>query len=231
MKKHQKQIFTLTVTLVFATTALLLTGLSEAGKPEKPNPEMDMLQDIYDIVLDTNSKIDPEPCEPEQVVGVPKTGQTISYGIGDDGDLQKGIAWPDPRFTDNSDGTVTDNLTGLIWLQNANCDGVKNWNDALTFCNMLSSGQCGLTDGSNEWRLPNIKELNSLIDFSNVDPPLPSGHPFDNVFETYWSSTTYAGNTPTGMTYAWTVRLDTYYVSYGQTLQNGQYVWCVRNGN
>jgi len=45
---------------------------------------------------------------------VAKTGQTTSYSTGDDGDLEKDVAWPNPRFTNNSDGTVTDNLTGLI---------------------------------------------------------------------------------------------------------------------
>ena len=52
-----------------------------------------------------------------------KTGQTVSYALGDDGDLQKGVMWPVPRFTDNGSGTVTDNLTGLIWLKDANCFG------------------------------------------------------------------------------------------------------------
>jgi len=56
---------------------------------------------------------------------VPKTGQTTSYATGDDGDLEKGVAWPDPRFMDNGNGTVTDNLTGLIWLKNANCFGAE----------------------------------------------------------------------------------------------------------
>jgi hypothetical protein len=49
-----------------------------------------------------------------------RTGQTISYATGDDGDLKKGIAWPNLRFT-AANGAVTDNLTGLIWLQNAGC--------------------------------------------------------------------------------------------------------------
>ena len=57
---------------------------------------------------------------------VPKTGQTTSYGTGDDGALQKGVAWPTPRFTDNSNGTVTDNLTRLIWMKNANAFGTEN---------------------------------------------------------------------------------------------------------
>ena len=55
--------------------------------------------------------------------GVPKTGQTTFYATGDDGDLEKGVPWPSPRFTDNGNGTVTDNLTGLTWLEDANCDG------------------------------------------------------------------------------------------------------------
>ena len=68
---------------------------------------------------------------------VPKTGQMQFYATGDDGDLHKGVAWPTPRFTDNQNGTVTDNLTGLIWMKNAsNVDadgfGAKTWADALT---------------------------------------------------------------------------------------------------
>ena len=58
---------------------------------------------------------------------VPKTGQTTSYTTGDDGDLEMGVPWPSPRFTDKGDGTVTDNLTGLIWLKDANCFGGRTW--------------------------------------------------------------------------------------------------------
>lgn len=50
--------------------------------------------------------------------------------------------------------------------------------------------------------MPNVKELQSLVDYGNVNPALPTGHPFDNVVsDFYWSSTTLAGNT----TSAWTV--------------------------
>ena len=56
---------------------------------------------------------------------VPKTGQTTAYAAGDDGTLQKGVASPTPRFTDHGNGTVTDNLTGLIWTKDANAFGVK----------------------------------------------------------------------------------------------------------
>ena len=59
--------------------------------------------------------------------GVPKTGQTTSYATGDDGDLERGVELVTPRFTDNGDGTVADNQTGLIWLKNANCFGQRAW--------------------------------------------------------------------------------------------------------
>ncbi len=53
------------------------------------------------------------------------TGTTMDTvacaGTGQDGELQRGVTWPTPGFTDNEDGTMTDNLTGLIWLQDANC--------------------------------------------------------------------------------------------------------------
>jgi len=113
------------------------------------------------------------PIKKKNFAPVEKTGQTPTVPenpaqTGSDGDLQKGVTWPNPRFTDNTDGTVTDNLTGLIWLKDANCDESKNWANALTWCNSLASGACGLTDNSvaGDWRLPNVKELHSLIDLS-----------------------------------------------------------------
>lgn len=163
--------------------------------------------------------------------GVPKTGQTPTVPInpapeGSDGSLQKGVAWPSPRFTDNSNGTVTDNLTGLIWLQNANCFGLRNWTTALTDANGLADGACGLTDSSSagDWHLPNVKELHSLIDFANFNPALPAGHPFTGVQSgRYWSATTYAVST----TFACYVFLSNGYVSSaGKTLT--YYVWPVR---
>ena len=62
---------------------------------------------------------------------VPKTGQTDPYGlIGTDGDLEKGVASPTPRFTDNGNGTVTDKLTGLIWMKDTQFFGLRNWTQA-----------------------------------------------------------------------------------------------------
>jgi len=121
---------------------------------------------------------------------------------GQDGEKQAGVDWPAPRFTDNLNGTVTDNLTGLIWLQDANCAtffAPIDFEAALGEANGLSQDFCGLTDGSSagDWRLPNIKELLSLVDYSESSPSLPSGHPFMSVQSSfYWSSSSFVTHDP-----------------------------------
>ena len=168
-------------------------------------------------------------CPPDGPAPVAKTGQTTSYATGDDGDLEKGVTWPNPRFTDNGDGTVNDNLTGLIWLKNADCFGAKTWNNALSDANGLENGECGLTDGSGpgDWRLPNRRELLGLIDDGNIDPALPTGHPFINVPVGYcWSSTTTADFTAG----AWNVGIHRGYVSSASKAHNFYCVWPVRGG-
>jgi hypothetical protein len=101
---------------------------------------------------------------------VPKTGQTTSYRTGDDGNLQKGVASPVPRFTDHGNGTVTDNLTGLMWVQAPHAVtgnlGTKSWINAIDFCKALSYA------GYSDWRLPHLRELQSLIDYQRFLPPL-----------------------------------------------------------
>jgi Protein of unknown function (DUF1566)/Carboxypeptidase regulatory-like domain len=144
------------------------------------------------------------------LITLPVTGQQISYGAGDDGALNKGVAWnAATRFSYNGDGTVTDGLTGLIWLKDAGCLGTALWANALTTVNGLASGQCGLSDNSvaGTWRLPNLNELESLIDVSAASPALPMGSQFVNVSEgIYWTSTSYYGGN-TGSDKAWTIRL------------------------
>jgi hypothetical protein len=85
-----------------------------------------------------------------------------------------------------------------MWLRNAKCLGEMSWSQGLSACNSLSSGSCGLNDGSvaGDWRMPNRKELLSLIDHSLYDPSLPQGHLFTNVRSGYfWSSTSVAEDT------------------------------------
>jgi hypothetical protein len=124
---------------------------------------------------------------------VAKTGQTTLYRAGDDGDLEPGVEWPSPRFTDNGD-TITDNLTTLMWAEDTNADGTKNLTDAIAYCNALSLG------GHSDWRLPNLNEMQSLLDYGQTSPSLPVGHPFVPAATVYyWTSTTLIWNTA----YAW----------------------------
>ncbi len=189
---------------------------------------------------------------------VPRTGQTTCYnaagavvgcgtgiGLAQDGDLQLGVTWPNPRFTDNGDGTVKDNLTGLIWLDDANCFGTRNWTDALAAANGLFDGStndpggndCGLSDGSiqGQWRLPNVRELQSLVHYGVSIPAVPNtagtgkwtaDDPFSGVQAgSYWSSASSAGDA----VLAWTVSMGTGPVaSVTKTLTAR--VWPVRGG-
>jgi len=154
---------------------------------------------------------------------VPQTGQEACFGSatgvswqenqidcagsGQDGAVQAGVPSPNPRFTDQENGTIRDNLTGLVWLKDADCFGTQNWSNGLTLSNNLADGTCGLTDGSQpgDWRLPNIKEFLSLISYQAPDPNLtatqvvvlPEAHPFsnaDNAGNQYWTSTSLARN-------------------------------------
>jgi len=153
------------------------------------------------------------------------------------------VARPNQRFTDNDDGTVTDNRTGLIWLKDANCFDKEDWSTAMDLAKRLKNRQCGLRDGSvaGQWRLPSKKEWEALVDKTANDPALPAGHPFVFVqSDYYWSSTTYTSNnaanesqapwlrTPTNR-YAWVAYLKAGLVTaYGQP--DRYYVWPVRDG-
>ncbi len=159
---------------------------------------------------------------------VPKTGQTITYSSKDDGDLEKGISAPTQRFTDNGNGTITDRFTGLIWMKNANVFGQRTWDQAMDDANNLASGPGGLTDVSQagDWRLPNLKELQSLADYGKIQPALPAGHPFSGVLSTYyWTSTTHGLYTDA----AWTVAFGDGYI-YTDYKTASYYVWCVKGG-
>jgi len=162
-------------------------------------------------------------------------GATISCtGTNQDGDLQKG-ATSTTRFTDNGDGTVTDNLTGLVWLKNANCNLQMIWSNALNFAKTLfdgstnhNNGDCGLGDGSKagDWRLPNLNELLTLVDRAKKSPAISDNHPFTDVRSAfYWSSTTNVKITST----AWYVYFEAGYVNTASKGAGTYYVWPVRD--
>jgi len=182
---------------------------------------------------------------------VGKTGATAMIGYtlqnGEDGKLKKGVAWPNPRFKDNGNGTVADNLTGLIWLTNANCiafysgdtigQNDRPWTEAIVSANSLGNGYCGLADGSSagDWRLPNRFELESLLHLGFENPVLSDasgsskwtqGNSFINVESLYWSSTTYSNN----YDIAWIVDFFYGYVRNGDKEGDHYNVWPVRGG-
>ena len=98
----------------------------------------------------------------------------------------------------------------------------------MTDANTLNTRECGLTDGSVEgdWRLPNLREMQSLVDYGQSSPALPSGHPFTGVhFIDYWTSTTNADDTLD----FWIVSLFDGFVYNGE-MGSPLYVWPVRGG-
>ncbi len=167
---------------------------------------------------------------------VPRTGQTMSYAAGDDGDIQAGVAWPDPRFTVSSSGTgtvVTDSLTGLIWPQDGgtptvgSCTGgTLTWQGALDYVACLNANNYL---GHDDWRLPNVNELYNLVNWGQPNSATwLNTQGFVNAQAYYyWSSTTYA-NSYTN--YAWFVYMHD--GSANQDYKGGgyKYVWPVRSG-
>ena len=134
------------------------------------------------------------------------------------------------RFTDNGDGTITDNRTRLMWTKDAGtptvsscAGGIKNWQEALDYIACLNSiNHLGYSD----WKLPGVKELISLVDYSRFGPPLPLSHSFLNVQSyVYWSSSSDAG----GTNVAWVVYMWVGYV-YDFSKTCNYYVWPVRSG-
>jgi len=87
------------------------------------------------------------------------------------------------RFHDNLDGTITDSLFGLIWQKSPN-QSMLGWEDALIYAEQLSLAN------ETDWRLPNIKELQSLADVSIGNPCINTNFFEINSSNKYWSSTT-----------------------------------------
>jgi hypothetical protein len=118
--------------------------------------------------------------------GLLKTGQTTVYWAGDDGTYQKGKSL---NYTDNGNGTVTDKVTGLMWAKDydgAGCNfgNQTDWYNAIGWANGLTFA------GYPDWRLPNRRELESLVEVGRYNPSI---HPpyFSASLDHYWSSTTY----------------------------------------
>jgi hypothetical protein len=172
-------------------------------------------------------------------IGVLKTGQTTPYGTGSDGDLQKGAS---RSYTDNGDGTITDNTTGLMWEKKSWDNSIHTWTNGYTWSDTITTFLAALNGGGGfaghtDWRIPNINELHTLANYENFSPSV------DSVFNTncvanctvttcsctqsnyYWSSTTYAPFSQS----AWIVGFN---VGYVDTTDKSMifYVRAVRGG-
>jgi hypothetical protein len=140
---------------------------------------------------------------------------------------------PNPRFMDNKDGTVTDNLTGLIWLKNAKCFAMMDWESARLAAKRLKVGDCGpdpaliLSDGSSagDWRLPTMNELSALIDYGRRSPALPPGQVFSDFPPGYYWSATLLDYHPQ---IAWIVYFESGTTCYEAIKNNAGHIWPVR---
>jgi hypothetical protein len=154
-----------------------------------------------------------------------------------------------PRFTVAGD-CVTDNLTGLMWAKNANLAGLKTWQEALDYVASINSkGGCagsygwdssyyGILNseeglgGYTDWRLPDVNELESLINAKQANPAawLNTQGFINAQVDGYWSSTTYYTSTYIEDSFlAWFVNIDAGYDGVSFKANDG-YVWPVRSG-
>ena len=127
-----------------------------------------------------------------------------------------------PRFT-KANGVVTDNQTTLEWQDdysdNGNNGKSAKWTDAIDYCEALT------LNGKDDWRLPNKKELLSIVDYGTYNPAISSVFEKTNSLNYFWSSTTGASYTSA----AWGVYFgngDTYYLNKSYNT----HVRCVRAG-
>jgi hypothetical protein len=168
-----------------------------------------------------------------------------AQGYGIDCSNEKGARFEVQKKPDNQidNGIVTDKKTGLMWVQNPYCwssnncyEASMNWDDAFTKIKALDNLPLGCTDSSEvacytDWRLPNIKELQSLIDYGHTSPAMPENYKdafTENSIKNYyyWSSTTNLNNP---YAHAWAIYMVTGAVN-GQSKSNPCYVWPVRGG-
>ncbi len=131
--------------------------------------------------------------------GLPKTGQRVQFQAGDDGNYAAG--WWKGRFLPNNrqrwiaktiggDDIVLDRATGLMWAADGAAAGCNNsntlnWAAAIVYAEALNFA------GFDDWRLPNVKELFSIIDFSQNTPAIDADYLPNTSSTQYWTSTSY----------------------------------------
>src|SRR2546428_698835 len=121
---------------------------------------------------------------------LPATGQTTCWdsngnvipcaGTGQDGELREGAPL---AYVDHGDGTVTDVNTGLMWEKLSHDGTVHDDHNTYTWANAISGHVATLNftsfAGYNDWRLPNVRELQSIVNYQNVNPAVSSASAFN----------------------------------------------------
>ncbi len=181
----------------------------------------------------TDTAYNPDPTQVWQV--------RLSFGlmgpVEKDGDPRRvrcvrGRTEPPVAYIDNGDGTVTDNATGLMWEQKTADGGPQDteitytWKDALAYCESL------LLAGYNDWRLPNTKELERVIDLGADDPAINTAFFPNTQSGQYWTGTSCSG---CHKMKAFAVDFTDGELYYGNKLRDGEhdrnYVRAVRNAD
>lgn len=178
-----------TILLLIIASCMLVFSACTAGAQASPiTPETATINsEVFAEDSETESQSDTTTTAETSTYPIVDTGQTACYNASTEitcpteGDPFYGqdaqINGSAPSYTNNGDGTIIDNVTGVMWQQSADTDGDNDidaadklsYTNAGTYCQNLSLG--GFTD----WELPDIKTLYSLIDFSGIDPSGYSG--------------------------------------------------------
>ena len=169
---------------------------------------------VYDGTLNSAADTVTVTAVPGANFKMPDTGQTTSYTntFGEDHDYTINP----PSYTDNGNGTIRDNVTGLVW-QKLDDNATRSWAGATTYCDNLTLG------AQTDWRLPSRIELISIVNYGIYNPAINAAFFPGTNSSNYWSSTTSAGNTAN----AWYVYFYGGYTHYSNKTSTS-YVRCVR---
>jgi len=145
---------------------------------------------------------------------LPDTGQTDDYTntFGEDSDYTINP----PSFTNNGDGTVTDENTGLMWQRQDDATQ-RVWSSSVSYCSDLTLA------GYSDWRLPEVFELQNIVDYEEIRPTIDTSYFPSTQSNRYWSSTSYVSDSSN----AWIVNFESGLVTK-YNLSSDEYVRCVR---
>ena len=137
-----------------------------------------------------------------------RTGLTTSYRTGDDGFHESGL---DFDYTNNGNGTITDNITGLMWISDPINNVGEPFDATMPFTTALMNTSALSYAGHSDWRVPNFHELTTLLRFGGSTPFISDPTLFHVEGSTsYWTSTSHIHDD----TRAWVIRFDRMSISH-----------------